>query len=235
MKKIFILLILITFMGLPVSAQQGRGSQGDLIVDYYNHGSKTGHLIFNNGSGKTISKAHVRVTVLITWYEPIDVPFLGKTNQKNTKTLVLCDDDFYDISSGESKATRSQRGEVKGGPEKEGKTYQYNVEVKYATPFPKNGSINSSQSSSSNTSSSDGELIMRGEICHAMYKSGNDPAPSRITVDVYRTHDGKYYANLTSPESVDGLSIFKLSGSVYNGYVRYQNNSYGIMINDSRW
>lgn len=235
MKKTISFLLAIVCIGLTVSAQQGHGSQGNLSVDYYNHGSKTGHLIFNNGSGTTISKAHVRVTVLITWYEQIDVPYLGKTSQKNTKTLVLCDDDFFDISSGQSKVDRSRRGDVKGGPEKEGKTYQYSVEVEYATPFPESSSNSSSQASSLYSSSSGGELIMSGEVCHAMYKSGNDPAPSRITVDVYRTHDGRYYANLTSPEQVNGLSIFKLSGAVYNGYVKYQNNNYGILINDSRW
>ena len=235
MKKLFVFLMTILCIGLSVNAQQGVGSQGALSVEYYNHGSKTGHLIFNNSTGSTISKVHIRVTVFITWYEQIDVPYLGKTSQKNTKTLVLCDDDFFNISSGQSKVTRSQRGEVKGGPEKDGKTYQYSVEVEYATPFPGSGSSSSSQSSPSYSSSNDGELIMSGEVCHAMYKSSDDPAPSRITVNVYRTRDGNFYANMTSPETISRLSIFKLTGSVYNGYISYQNNKYGILINDSRW
>ena len=51
----------------------------------------------------------------------------------------------------------------------------------------------------------------------------------------YYYYDGKYYANMTSPETINKMSIFKLTGSVYNGYIKYQNNSYGILINDSRW
>lgn len=234
MKKIFVLLTMIICMGLSVSAQQGSGSYGSLSVYYYNHGSKTGHLIFNNQTGATISKAHIKVTVLITWYDSIDIPYMGKQAQKNTKTLVLCDDDFSNISKGESKVTSGRRGVVKGGPEKPGKTYRYNVEVECQVPFPGNSSSSTTQANNSSTSF-DGELIMRGEVLHAMYKSSDDLAPSRVTVDVYRTNDGKYYANMTSPETINKMSIFKLTGSVYNGYIKYQNNSYGILINDSRW
>ncbi len=225
-------------MGFCANAQQGRGSSGLLSVDYYNHGSQTGHLIFNNQTGISISKAHVKVSVLITRTEYVQVPYVGTVPQKVTKTLILCDDDFYDIPKGESKFTSSKRGVVKGGPEKPEKTYQYNVEVDYYVPFPDSpGNSNSSSSafSSSPSSSSNGELIMRGEVLHAMLKSSDDPAPSRITVDVYRKSDGTYYANITSPETINNLSIFKMTGSVYNGYIRYRNNNYAILINDSRW
>lgn len=234
MKKNIIIFAILALTCLCTNAQEGSGSMGSLTVDYYNHGSKTGHLIFNNQTGTTLSKAHVKVTVLISWNEYVDVPYVGKVPQKTTKTLVLCDDDFYNISRGESKVTSGGRGPVKGGPEKQGKTYQYHVEVECQVPFP--GSSGSSPSQTNYTSSSsNGELIIRGEVLHAMYKSSDDPAPSRITVDVYRTSDGRYYANMTSPETINKMSIFKLTGSVYNGYVKYQNNSYGILINDSRW
>lgn len=236
MNKIVLILVVLFCFGLSANAQQGSGSQGALSVEYYNHGSKTGHLIFDNQTGSTISKVHIRVTVLITWTEQIDVPYLGKTDQKNKKTLVLCDDYFYNIPPNQSKVARSQRGEVKGGPEKTGKTYQYNVEVEYAVPFPGSANNSSSQSGSS-SSSNNGELIMSGEICHAMYKSMDDPAPSRITVNVYKTRDGKYYANMTDPESINNMSIFKVTGTdfAYNGYIAYQNNKYLISINDSMW
>lgn len=233
MKKIIASIALLC-AGFIAYAQQGVGSLGGLTVEYYNHGHETGHLIFNNQTGTTISKVHVKVSVLITKNEYVDVPYVGRVPQKTTKTLVLCDDDFYNIAKGQSKETRSQRGIVKGGPEREGKTYQYNVEVDYQVPFPDGSSNNSSQSSYT-SSSANGELIMQGEVLHAMYKSIDDPAPSRITVDVYRTSDGNYYANMTSPTATNHLSIFKLTGSVYNGYVKYMNNSYGILINDSRW
>ncbi|MCR5065734.1 MAG: hypothetical protein K6A67_08190 [Bacteroidales bacterium] len=234
MKKCILLFAAVFFCGICANAQQGSGSMGSLTVNYYNHGSKTGHLIFNNQTETTLSKAHVKVTVLITWNEHVNVPYVGEVPQKTTKTLVLCDDDFYNIPKGESKVTSSGRGPVKGGPEKQGKTYQYNVEVECQVPFPGSSGSSTSQTNYS-ASSSDGELITRGEVLHAMYKSTDDPAPSRITVDVYRTSDGKYYANMTSPETISKMSIFKLTGSVYNGYVKYQNNSYGILINDSRW
>lgn len=233
MKK-YVLLITFLCAGLIVSAQNGVGSKGSLTVEYYNHGHETGHLIFNNQTGTTISKVHVKVTVLITKNEYVDVPYVGKVPQKTTKTLVLCDDDFYNVAKGQTKETRSQRGIVKGGPEKQGKTYQYSVELDYQVPFPDGSGSNSSQTSYT-SSSTNGELIMQGEVLHAMYKSIDDPAPSRITVDVYRTNDGRYYANMISPESIKQMSIFKLTGSVYNGYVKYLNNSYGILINDSRW
>ena len=233
MKKKTILLIALVLLGLCANAQQGSGSFCLLTVDYYNHGSKTGHLIFNNQTGIVISKAHVKVTVLITREESVNVPYVGIIPQKVTKTLVLCDDDFYNIAKGESKVTSSGRGVVKGGPEKPDKTYQYKVEVDFTVPFPDNSGYSGSQSNYSN--SSNGELIMRGEVLHAMYKSSDDPAPSRITVDVYRKSDGTYYANMTYPETINNMSIFKMTGSVYNGYVRYRNNSYAILINDSRW
>lgn len=217
--------------GILATAQHGTGSFAGLTVEYYNHGHESGHLIFNNQTGATISKVHVKVSVLITKNEYVDVPYVGRVPQKTTKTLVLCDDDFYNIAKGQSKETRSQRGIVKGGPEKDGKTYQYTVEVEPEIQFP------GTSSSPSNTCpvSSNDNLIMRGEVLHAMYKSLDDPAPSRITVDVYMTSDGKYYVNITSPETVSNMSIFKLNGSVYNGYVNYMNNKYGILINDSRW
>lgn len=233
MRKYLLLLLAVFFFGWSANAQQGRGDFLDLSVVYYNHGSKTGHLIFYNNSGGTISKAHVLVSVFITEYEYVNVPYLGNVKRAKTKTLILCDDDFYNIPKGESKETSSGRGIVKGGPEKEGKKYEYTVEVSYEVPFP--GSESSSGSSQSSSTTANGQLVMSGEVLHAMYKSMDDPAPSRITVDVYRTSSGKYYANKTSPSSVANMEIFKLSGSVYNGYVRYMNNSYGILINDNRW
>ena len=67
--------------------------------------------------------------------------------------------------------------------------------------------------------SDEDEIIMEGEVCHAMFKDIDDPAPSRITIDVYKTPRGRYYANMTSPEKKTNMSIFKLTGSVYNAYI----------------
>lgn len=232
LRKCFAISLLMVVGGLTVNAQQGHGSFVSLNVDYYNHGSKTGHLIFHNNSGSTISKAHVKVSVHITETDTVVIGSYAVPTKKN-KILILCDDDFYNIPKGESKQTSSSRGVVKGGPEKNGKTYRYEVEVDYQSPFPGGGS--GSNSSSNGNYSDDGERIMSGEVLHAMMKSLDDPAPSRITVDVYRTKDGKYYARMTYPESIEKLEIFKLKGSTYNGYVRYANNNYGILINDGRW
>lgn len=233
MKKISLFLAAIFCMGMTINAQNVHGEYLGLSVDYYNHGSKTGHLIVNNQTGATISKAHIKVTVLITWTEEVDIPNVGKMPQTNKKTLVLCDDDIYNISTGESKITSSRRGDIKGGPHKPNKNYKYNVEIVFESPFPGQSSGGDSYSSSSSSSTSDGELVMRGEILHTTGASA--PAPSRITVDVYRTSDGKYYVNMTSPESIKKMPIFKMTGSVYNGYVKYMNSYYYILINDSRW
>lgn len=143
MKKIFILFALI-YLGVSANAQNASSSypliSGSLNVEYYNDRSqdlsKNGRLIITNNSDLTISKAHIRVTVLISWYE--------QTNgypMRNKKTLELCDDDFNNIPSKKTlELTSSKRGVIAGGPEKSGKTYQYNIEISDVVyepvPFP---------------------------------------------------------------------------------------------------
>lgn len=135
MKKVIFIFVALIYMGLSASSQNVSGSytvpSGSLNVDYYNdrcHDSnKNGRLVITNNSDLTISKAHIYVTVFITWYEQ------SKRSSypiKNTKTLELCDDDFYDIPSHKMiELTSSKRGVVKGGPEKDGKTYQYSIQI----------------------------------------------------------------------------------------------------------
>lgn len=132
MKKILVLFALI-FIGISASAQNASNSysliSGSLDVEYYNDRShdlsKNGRLIITNNSDLTITKVHIRVTVLISWFEQTyGYPV------KNKKTLELCDDDFTNIPTRKPlELTRSKRGVIAGGPEKEGKTYQYNIEI----------------------------------------------------------------------------------------------------------
>lgn len=125
MKKTFLFLLVLVCFGFSAYSQQASGFNAGVKVDYYNHGSKTGHLIVNNTTNASIEKAHITVTVKIVWREGE-----GYLSQKKTKTLVLCDDDFYNLPQGECQLNASNQGEIKGGPEKEGKSYIYNVEVK---------------------------------------------------------------------------------------------------------
>lgn len=143
MKKILVLFALV-FTGVSAIAQNATSSyslvSGSLNVEYYNDRShdlsKNGRLIITNSSDLTISKAHIRVTVLISWFE--------QTNgypMRNKKTLELCDDDFTNIPSRKTlELTSSNRGIIAGGPEKQGKTYQYNIEITNVVyepvPFP---------------------------------------------------------------------------------------------------
>ena len=114
MKKLFFFLAAIFCIGLPVNAQNnhGYGSYLGLSVDYYNHGEGadkhgTGHLEFHNNTGQTISKAHVTVSVLITWTETNEKEYNIPINHK--KTLILCDDDFYNIAPGDSRVESGKK------------------------------------------------------------------------------------------------------------------------------
>ncbi|MBQ4398217.1 MAG: hypothetical protein II829_01370 [Bacteroidales bacterium] len=143
MKKILILIALIYF-GVTASAQNAASSypvpSGSLNVEYFNDrshdSSKQGRLKITNNSDLTITKAHIRVTVVISWYEQSSYPIRSK------KTLELCDDDFTNIPAARRsiELTSSRRGVIEGGPEKEGKTYQYNIEITNVAydpvPFP---------------------------------------------------------------------------------------------------
>lgn len=143
MKKILVLIAFL-YIGVSVSAQNASSSYsvpaGSLNVEYFNDrnhdSSKQGRLKITNNSDLTITKAHIRVTVLISWYEQSSYPI------KSKKTLELCDDDFTNIPAPRKtlELTSSRRGVIEGGPEKSGKTYQYNIEitnVEYEpVPFP---------------------------------------------------------------------------------------------------
>lgn len=143
MKK-WIILPIFVCMWFAAKAQNASNSyplvSGSLDVEYYNDRShdlsKNGRLIITNNSDLTISKAHIRVTVLISWYEQSN-----GYPMRNKKTLELCDDDFKNIPSRKTlELTNSQRGVIAGGPEKPGKTYQYNIEITNVVhdpvPFP---------------------------------------------------------------------------------------------------
>lgn len=145
MKKTIVLFALIVFTMISAFAQNASNSysfpSGSLNVEYYNDRShdsqKNGRLIITNNSDVIITKAHIRVTVLITWNEQTSygIPMLNK------KTLELCDDDFTNIPSKKPmELTSSRRGVIAGGPEKPGKNYQYNIEITNVVhepvPFP---------------------------------------------------------------------------------------------------
>ncbi len=134
MKKVYIIFIFLICLGVSANAQNASSSYsliggGSLNVEYYNDrshdSSKNGRLIITNNSDLTISKAHIRVTVLISWQGDPKNPFII-----DKKTLELCNDDFYNISSKKKlELTSSKRGVIAGGPEKSGKTYQYKIEI----------------------------------------------------------------------------------------------------------
>lgn len=145
MKKNILLFIVIVHMVLSASAQNASSTQsfigGSLEVQYFNDRANDlsnpgGRLIITNNSDVTVSKAHIRVTVLIRWQEQSQgFPVTSK------KTLELCDDDFTNIPAHKTlEFTRSKRGIIEGGPEKAGKNYSYNIEISNVVaepvPFP---------------------------------------------------------------------------------------------------
>lgn len=157
MKKVSYIILVLFFFSLTSYAQNATGSghipdsSTELVVSYFNdHNTKksSGHLVVNNNSEYTISKAHIYVQVLITWTE--DIPGIDPFTMEPltiersfSKILVLCDDDIMDIPSQRSiTVEKTTRGIVKGGPEKyndpkkKNKKYNYSVEVTNVTPVP---------------------------------------------------------------------------------------------------
>ncbi len=143
MKHTLFLFLAIIYFGFSANAQNAMGrcnvpyTSEDLSVAYYNDrlsGGQNGHLEISNNSELTISQAHILVKVLIRWEEKTK----GSTFPiMNKKTLILCDDDFYNIPPKKTiEKTSSKRGIIKGGPEKSGKTYQYIVEISDVVPEP---------------------------------------------------------------------------------------------------
>lgn len=128
MKKLLFLFFAMFLISVSVKGQQATTQQrladGNVVVKYYNdvlNGGKDGFLIIDNHSSYTIDHLHIRVTVKVTSYE---------NNIKQEKTLVLCDDNITDIPASQTlTVSRTNRGVIKGGPEKDGKTYVYNIEI----------------------------------------------------------------------------------------------------------
>lgn len=145
MKKLVLFFIAVILGGVSAVAQNASSSHsfvgGSMAVQYYNDRAQDlsnpgGRLIITNNSDVAITKAHIRVTVLIRWQEQSQgLPITSK------KTLELCDDEFTNIPAHKTlELTRSNRGIIEGGPEKPGKTYQYNIEISNVVtepvPFP---------------------------------------------------------------------------------------------------
>lgn len=143
MKKILFAIAMIIGLGLSAAAQYETGcarsfsvpgAPQTLDLTYINHVPLNGHdgtLRVVNNSDVNLRNVHIKVSVLITWEEMVDVPYVGRVPQKTTKTLILCDD-YFDISAHESETySSSRRGVIKGGPHKANKKYDYNIEVTF--------------------------------------------------------------------------------------------------------
>lgn len=226
-------------MNVLVMAQDASNSyslpSGSLSVEYYNDRkgdlSKNGRLVFNNSSDASISKVHIRVTVDIRWKEQnqisnVNIPVTNK------KTLVLCDDDFDNIpGKTEITKTNSKRGVIKGGPEKPNKYYSYNIEitnvVSQGVSFPTSGVQKSSPLNSGD------------ELMYDQLKIGGLYCDQIITVDVYYSPSTRRcYANMTSPERINNMTIYRLDDSNpnYNAYISYNGcSTYFLYVNPARW
>jgi hypothetical protein len=92
----------------------------------------------------------------------------------------------------------------------------------YATP----------QQEMSSTNCEDDEKIIDQKRVHAYYCD----TPS-IVIDVYYCpSSGRFYANMTSPERRDRMTISRMRGGSGNAYVSYKGcDTYFFYINDSRW
>lgn len=126
MKKLLFLIFTMFIVGMSVKGQQATSQwfDGRVTVKYYNdvlNGGQNGHLVINNNSSYEIDHISIRVTVNVTSQNEYGI--------KQSKTLVLCDDRITDIPTGQSTIHKTSRGVIKGGPEKEGKTYEYNIEI----------------------------------------------------------------------------------------------------------
>lgn len=233
MKKILLIAALLVIY-TSVNAQQAEGSfeipTGSLSVSYYNDrstGGQNGHLVITNNSETTITKAHIKVSVLIRWTELVnDFPIANK------KTLILCDDDFTDIPKNQTiEKYSSKRGVVKGGPEKEGKTYTYSVDITDVTyngvSFPTSGVQKSTPLNSGD------------ELMYDQLKIGGVYCDQSITVDVYyNPSTQRCYANMTYPERINNMTIWRLddNSGMYNAYISYNGcDTYFLTINLARW
>ena len=129
MKRLLLFCMAILCLGISVQAQKPHATYNSLplSVEYYNERStdqtKNGKLVITNKFNAT-AKAHITVTVRITYTENV-----AGIDMKKNKTLVLCDDEFSNIRPGTEIYLKSNRGIIKGGPEKEGKKYDYHIDV----------------------------------------------------------------------------------------------------------
>lgn len=126
MKRLIFLIFAMFFVGMYAKGQQATTQwfNGRVTVKYYNdvlYGGQNGHLVIDNNSTYEIDHITIRVTVNVT--------SLNEYGMEQVKTLVLCDDRITDIPTGQSTILKTNRGVIKGGPEKEGKTYEYNIEI----------------------------------------------------------------------------------------------------------
>lgn len=222
-------------MGFHTFAQQATGNclvpgtSGQLSVEYYNDrlsDGKDGHLIIYNNSGVSIPKVHIKVTVRITWTEVVNLGNGITYPKSKSKVLELCNDEIYDIPREESIITRTRRGVIKGGPQKEGKNYSYSVEIR----IPSADNISNSESQAI---SNDDELIYSDKKIYKMNIVADCKA--FIVVDVYKTSSGNFYANMKSPESKKGMNIFKLNSASDNAYIEYGDCQYSFYLNQARW
>ena len=136
MKKILSIFTLAFLLSISASAQH-QVKRSFLVPDtpqqleltYTNHvplNGKNGSLYIKNQSDKDLKNVHIIVSVKISWTDTV-----GSYPQKRTKKLILCDDQF-DIAAYETNTLKeSNRGIIKGGPEKKGKTYSYDIEVTF--------------------------------------------------------------------------------------------------------
>lgn len=124
MKKLLFLIFALFLVGVSAKAQHATAQKNmagkNVTVEYYNN-TNNGHLVIYNNTDYEIGKLHVRVTVKVTSYNEL--------NMKQEKILVLCEDDVTDIPTGKKIVYKTNRGAIKGGPEKEGKTYEYSIEL----------------------------------------------------------------------------------------------------------
>ena len=101
MKKLIVLIASVVCMGLYANAQTASGtcklpSTYDYVnVDYY---ESDGHLAVSNQSGLKITQLHITVKCTITWEEKDYSAENYGNNKTMSKTVTVCDKNFYDIA-----------------------------------------------------------------------------------------------------------------------------------------
>ena len=101
MKKLIVLVASVVCMGLSANAQTASGTcklpgTYDYVnVDYY---ESDGHLAVSNQSGLKITQLRITVKCTITWEEKDYSAENYGNNKTMSKTVTVCDKNFYDIA-----------------------------------------------------------------------------------------------------------------------------------------